>query len=136
MKKYKKFSGAYIKDKLFKKTYNQLESSGKGMRPDLVFHASQKCRCEEEQLLIIECKIEPELNEIKFNKDLFKLFIYKSELHFRYAVYLIVNSKYDKIMKFVEEYEKHFWKAKKKGTIILIKEKHGEQIKEIRLPIG
>jgi len=125
---YKKFTGKYINNKLFKKTYNVLKCAKIGMRPDIILHRSQTSRDEKDQLLILECKIDPELSEIEFDKDFFKLNIYKSELKYQNAVYLIVNNSTEKIEKYISNYIGKYWRIENGRIEVLIITKYGEEI--------
>jgi len=113
---YKKFTGTYINDDDFKKTKDALNFPKRGMRPDLVLHATQESRDPEDQLLIIECKIDPNLSEKNFNEDFFKSNIFLSELNFQNSVYIIINNKRNHIESLLKKYKEKYWLSPKGGA--------------------
>lgn len=119
---YKKFIGTYSTDEKFKDTYKKINIANVGMRPDIVLHAKQKSRDEKDQLLIIECKIDPNLSEKNFNEDFFKLNIFLSELNFQNSVYIIINNKKNHIESLLKKYKEKYWLSPKGEVDILIKE--------------
>jgi hypothetical protein len=129
---YKKCSGTYLYDReQFDKTLKELNIAKKGMRPDLVLHASQQENNNERQLLILECKIDPNLKRKEFYADYFKLNIYKSELNFQNSVYLILNNIKNKICKYLSDYKEKYWETPKGAIQILIKENSESEVSYI-----
>ncbi len=61
------------------------------IEPDLILHKNQNYNGKDGQLLILECKTDPKLDESDFNYDLYKLNLYCQKLKFQNAVFLITN---------------------------------------------
>jgi hypothetical protein len=126
---YKQFRcGNCNNDGKFNKTYEKLKISKIGMRPDLVLHKSQQKRSIQGQLLILECKIEPNLEKKNFNKDYFKLNIYKSIFNFQNSVYLIVNNDEDKVREYLSKYKEEYWNTPNGEIEILIKKNYESEL--------
>lgn len=120
---YKTINGAntIIKDPAFLRTKNVLMKSD-GLYPDIVIHKSQMSRDSKDQLLILECKTQPEnLDENAFFKDFFKLNTYNEYLNFQNSIYLIVNKDSYSIEQFLKSYyKKNYWLSKKDVIIFLL----------------
>lgn len=72
--------------------------------PDLFFHLSQDDNNPENQRIILECKIDKNLNENKFKKDLAKLIIFIEQLNYQKGILLIVNNDLERIKNFYNDF--------------------------------
>lgn len=83
--------------------------------PDFLIHKSNRIHDKnvENQLLILEAKTTQKLTPKAFYWDMFKLNMYIEKLNFNVAVYLIVNSTFKKINKFVYNYIRNYWHSNK-----------------------
>ena len=76
--------------------------------PDIFFHLSQEDNTPENQRIVLECKIDKNLNKFKFQKDLAKLIIYIEQINFQKGIMLVCNNELEHIQNystdFVNEY--------------------------------
>jgi hypothetical protein len=81
--------------------------------PDLFFHKSQDDTSPENQRIVLECKIDNNLNKFKFQKDLAKLIIYIEQLNFQKGIMLVCNNELEKIQAYTSEFVNKYVKFEK-----------------------
>lgn len=102
-------SNQYVQDliaRLKKKDeYNEPDAT---VKPDYVIHYSVKREDinEEKQKLVIEAKTTKQLTQDPFSWDLYKLMSYVNELKYESAIYLILNTRKEKVEELLEGYRK------------------------------
>lgn len=106
----------------------------KRVKPDLLIHKSQSDNNPKNQILALELKV-GNPKQIYFDKDLFKLMIYKSDLKFKNVVFLIVNCKEHLVRKKLENYKKSNYCILKNtnGIYVLLKEEFGKPLINVKL---
>lgn len=72
--------------------------------PDFLVHAGQSVMNEESQKLIIEAKLNPNLNKAEIFKDIFHTFIYSNQYDFQCSIMLLVHINKKRWLKTFEEY--------------------------------
>lgn len=94
--------------------------------PDFLFHQDHNPNNlnSEDQHLVLEAKTAKKIQDVDFFWDFFKLNVYVDVLHFKNAVYLIVNQKISKIDKLISKYkdENLFETLQKEHIVFLIQE--------------
>lgn len=76
--------------------------------PDLFFHKSQDDNNPENQKVVLECKTEDNINEIKIKKDLAKLILYIEQLNYQKAILLVCNNEVSIIEDYVTSFKETF----------------------------
>lgn len=104
--------------------------------PDFVFHKSNNCdsKDSEKQHLILEAKTTKSLTLKDFCKDFFKLNLYIDKLHYRNAVYLLINTEKSKVEDFIDVYIKEYgFISNAKGKIyFLVQENMDSEIEILK----
>ncbi len=72
--------------------------------PDFLVHAGQSVTNEESQKLIIEAKLNPNLNKGEIFKDIFHTFIYSNQYNFKCSIMLLVRINEKRWLNIFEEY--------------------------------
>lgn len=108
----------------YQESMRKIIGRGNGIKPDLVYHYSQEDRDPSNQILALECKIDSQLSQERFNYDLFKLMVYKHQFNFQIVTFLIVNNPISKIAKFLSNYESEYY-INKESLSLLVIERYG-----------
>ena len=89
-----------------KKTKEVLGFSTNYVAPDFVIHKNNRIKDvnERNQKIIIESKTKNNLLSEEFFDDFFKLNVYLSRLKFRYGIYLLINTSFNRVNDFVRGY--------------------------------
>ena len=88
--------------------------------PDLIVHNSHNPSCGETgegQHLALEAKTTKRLGKVVFMKDFFKLNVYLSALNYEVAIYLIVNTRTEKVDELIGNYIENGYYCCKKGKL-------------------
>lgn len=113
-----------FRDNRYLKSISAILDNQNGLFPDLIYHQGQHDTNAENQIFALECKIDPELSQKEFNRDIIKLMMYKHELNFQTVIFLVANTSPAKIEQFIKTYESSYYINRDRLHIILV-EKHG-----------
>jgi len=104
MEFYKQISGRIHQYPLLNKHYDNYNFRN-GIFPDLIIHADQDDTNPANQVFSMECKTSPRLSPEDFEKDLFKLMLYKEVLNYSENLFLIINNEPDNIRALLQQYQ-------------------------------